>query len=452
MDRYISIFIFAACALLAACSREDGEADVSGDGRVCLTASVEAGAPASVKSITGDGEVVTGDYHLVYYSAPDTKSICEVSFTGSTGYPLVEDSGAFRFLRWSDLSPRSSDNSYFFSLDNLPDGTETGTVALGDEYSAASVEDGSVPDIVWGSRTVASGSGNGTVDFSLYHRMSKISVEISVNSDGIDLDGKTVTVTLKNVKTASESFNRASGTVSAGGDYGDVILYEGVLTQNGSTYGFPSWIFPPQTFSDEAWPRLGIEFDGNTYEGPLNRYMVDEGDTDTPVEMTGLDAGRHLTLRARLSGTADDVEIVFMPVYIRKWEEVDNIGITAKQRGVYTVADYSSLVSAYNEDPKDEAVLNKFGTVDDESGTWTFVLYRDIGDETGAAAMPLFKDDAFVMDFNGYTVYGFSDKADLVEKPDTGGEDPDGGDGGSGSGTEGSGEDQSGSGQPGNIE
>ena len=104
-------------------------------------------------------------------------------------------------------------------------------------------------------------------------------------------------------------------------------------------------------------------------------------------------------------------------------------------------------------------------TVEDEFGSYDsdydfsegdmigfYSLREDIGDETGVAAMPLFKDDAFVMDFNGYTVYGFSDKADLVEKPDTGGEDPDGGDGGSGSGTEGSGEDQSGSGQPGNIE
>ena len=441
MDRYILTFIFAAGVLFAACSREDGDAELSGDGRVSLTASVKADAPASVKSITEDGEVVTGDYHLVYYSAPDTKSICEVSFTGSVGYPLVGDAGVFRFLRWRDISPRGSDNNYFFSLDNLPDGSVTETVTLGDGYSAASVESGSVPDIVWGSRTVAAGAGNGTVDFSLYHRMSKISVEISVNSDGIDLNGKTVKVTLGNVKTVSESFSRASGTVSAGGDYGDVTLYDGVLTQNGSTYGFPSWIFPPQTFSEDAWPRLRVEFDGKAYEGPLNRYMVDEGDTDTPAEMTGLDAGRHLTLRARLSGTADDVEIVFMPVYIRKWDEVDNIGIIAKQRGVYTAADYGNLVSAYNDDPKDEASLKKYGTKDD-SGMWTFVLYRNIGDETGAATMPLFKDDGFGMDFNGYTVYGFSDKADLVAKTDA---DDAGGDG---SGTESSGGEQSGSGQP----
>ena len=110
-----------------------------------------------------------------------------------------------------------------------------------------------------------------------------------------------------------------------------------------------------------------------------------------------------------------------MPVWVRKWEEIDNIGIGAKQRGVYTKEDYEQLVTAYNENSKDEKVLDEYGTKDDVSGKWTFVLFRNIGDADGQETMPKFKDDGFEINFNSYTVYGYNNKSHLIDNSETSG-------------------------------
>ena len=264
------------------------------------------------------------------------------------------------------------------------------------------------------------GKESAGVNFALSHRMSKISLEISVSTSGIVLDGKQVKITLTDVISEPATFYRTSGAVSVAGKKGsDIVLYEGELIQAASKYTIPSWIVPPQTFSNN-WPKLRIEFDRQTYEGTLNHYMVQEGSLDTPVEMTGFKSGQHLTLRAKLSKTTEEVELIFMPVWVRKWEEIDNIGIGAKQRGVYTEEDYEQLVTAYNKDSKDENVLDEYGTKDD-SGIWTFVLFRNIGTAEDVSEMPKFKDDGFEINFNSYKVYGCDDINDLINSETSGG-------------------------------
>lgn len=230
-----------------------------------------------------------------------------------------------------------------------------------------------------------------------------------------------------NVISEPATFNRTSGAVSvAGKQRSEIKLYEGVLTKDNFKNPIPSWIVPPQTFDSNNWPKLRIVLDRTTYEGTLNHYMVQEerGD-DTPVEMTGFESGLHLTLRAKLSKTTDEVELIFMPVWVRKWKEIDNIGIGAKQRGVYTKEDYARLVTAYNsnsQDEQDENVLDEYGTKDD-SGKWTFVLFRNIGTAEDVDNMPKFEDDGngFDINFNGYTVYGYNSKSNLIKSETSGG-------------------------------
>ena len=411
---YITAMFLAAFSLVA-CSEREHVPENDGDIRIC--ASLMNTAETLTKGEVAAEEVQTGDYFLSYGSASGERSLCKVTFTYGNGYPLIEEDGAFRFLRWNDMKADDAGN-HVLTLDNLTDGQNAVEVPLGEAYAASSVEDEDVPDIVWGSRTIAADAEKGTVDFSLYHRMAKISLEITVNSPGIALDDKDVTVTLKNVTAIPTTFNRSSGTVSAGAEFTDVELYSGVLTQSGNHYVIPSWIFPPQQFDQDNFPKLRIEFDGQAYEGTLNRYMVNDGgdSDDTPVSLDGFEAGRHLTLRARLSQGVEDVEVIFMPVYIRKWEEIDGIGITAKQRGIYTETDYSQLVATYNDDPQDESVLEKYGKKDDASGQWTFDLFKNIGDSAGEAGMPKFKDGNFTMNFHGYSIYGVTDKDSLVQE------------------------------------
>lgn len=418
MKTYRTIFlltIWAGLMLLACTKQEEVYSDTD---KVCLSASI-----GSMTTRVDDGGVESGTYYLTYNSSG--AKVCMVTFADSKGYPLVSDNGIYQFLKWNDVTP--VDGKYQFTLDNLDDKDNPETVTLGEAYQAAPLDGNSQLDIVWGKQTVEKGKESAGVNFALSHRMAKISLEISVGTPGIALDGKPVKITLTDVISEPATFNRSSGAVSvAGKQRSEIVLYDGEFDSNQSepTYSIPSWIFPPQTFDSNNWPKLRIVLDGTTYEGTLNHYMVqEESGDDTPVEMTGFKSGLHLTLRAKLSKTTEDVELIFMPVWVRKWEEIDNIGIGAKQRGVYTEEDYEQLVTAYNKDSKDEKVLDEYGTKDD-SGIWTFVLFRNIGDADGQETMPKFKDDQFQITFNSYTVYGYGsedDKSNLIDNSETSG-------------------------------
>lgn len=416
MKTYRTIFlltIWAGLMLLACTKQEEVYSDTD---KVCLSASI-----GSMTTRVDDGEVKSGTYYLTYNSSE--AKVCMVTFAESKGYPLVSDNGIYQFLKWNDVTP--VDGKYQFTLDNLSNKDNPETVTLGEAYKAAPLDGNSQLDIVWGKQSVEKGKESAGVNFALSHRMSKISLEISVGTSDINLDnGIHATITLMNVISEPATFNRTSGAVSvAGKQRSEIKLYEGVLTKDNFKNPIPSWIVPPQTFDSNNWPKLRIVLDRTTYEGTLNHYMVqEESGDDTPVEMTGFKSGLHLTLRAKLSKTTEDVELIFMPVWVRKWEEIDNIGIGAKQRGVYTKEDYARLVTAYNEDPKDEKVLDEYGT--DASGKWTFVLFRNIGDTGGQATMPKFKDDGFEINFNSYTVYGYGfedDKSNLIDNSETSG-------------------------------
>lgn len=415
MKTYRTIFlltIWAGLMLLACTKQEEVYSDTD---KVCLSASI-----GSMTTRVDDGGVESGTYYLTYNSSG--AKVCMVTFADSKGYPLVSDNGIYQFLKWNDVTP--VDGKYQFTLDNLSNKDNPETVTLGEAYKAAPLDGNSQLDIVWGKQTVEKGEESACVNFALSHQMSKISLEISVGTSDINLDnGIRATITLMNVISEPATFNRTSGAVSvAGKQRSEIKLYEGVLTKDNFKNPIPSWIVPPQTFDPDNWPKLRIVLDGTTYEGTLNHYMVQEGSLDTPVEMTGFKKGQHLTLKAKLSKTTDEVELIFMPVWVRKWKEIDNIGIGAKQRGVYTEEDYEQLVTAYNEYPKNEKVLDEYGT--DASGIWTFVLFRNIGDTGGQETMPKFKDDQFQITFNSYTVYGYGpedDKSNLIDNSETSG-------------------------------
>lgn len=411
-NRSILLLAGLVGGLLLSCAKQD---ESPSDGQaIRLSASIDG-----PETRVDDGPVVTGNYNLTYYSTPDTRSVCMASFSNSKGYPLVtNDAGIYNFLKWSDVKLVASRNYYLFTLDNLNNNSDIGVIPLDESYRAAPLNNVPDLDIVWGNRTVISGTEKNGVAFTLSHRMSKLSLEISVNSHGIVLDGKRVKITLSGIIDQPATFNRSSGAVGVGGTApGEVVLYDDILIQADNKYTLPSaWIFPPQTFKEDNWPKMRIEFDNMTYEGTLNRFMIrEDGDSETPVSMTGFDAGRHLTLRASLSQTVEDVELIFMPVWIKKWEEIDNIGITAKQRGVYTESDYRQLVEAYNLNPKYDKALEKYGTFNATTNRWNFILYRNIGNAGDAATMPKFKDADFDIQFNGYKVFGFSSKDDLIE-------------------------------------
>ena len=405
---------------LTACSERQAIPD-SGDkdGRIILSASVET---TSSKAAVGDGTVEEGSYVFSYYSTPDAVSLCQTVFSAGQGFPMVESSdGIYTYLRWRDVSARQSDGKFRFTLDNVAEYSSAGSVTLGERYAAAPQSETDAPDIVWGSAEAEEGKEPDALQFTLTHRMSMVSVEIYMNTDDVALDGADAEVSLSNVYTVPESFDRETGLVSVSGQRENLILHKGVLEQSGNRYVVDPWLLPPQTFDEDNWPVLSLTVGGKTYSGTLTHYMVDDGgDIDTPSEMNGFEASRHLTIRARISDSSEDIPLIFMPVLVKKWEETADAGIIAKQQGIYTVTDYAEAVEAYNAEPEDAQSLIKYASFDENTGRWTFYIFRDIGSAETVSEMKKFKDGDFDMEFHGYTVYGFGEdeKDALVMQPE----------------------------------
>lgn len=424
-DKFMIMF-FAGMGgwILNACSERD-EVPSEGDGSpVCISAAV-----SEMESRAGT-DVTSGHFVLSYTAAGGT-ALAGVTFEGETGFPLVENSASgtgsgtvYRILDWSDVIRTGA--NYVFTLDNV-ESELSGSISLDEDTYKAQQEEGATNDILWNNLSVTT---QGDLHFDLRHRMSKISVEVT--RDGSSSTLSDVTVVLKNVRDKAASFDRSTGAVTAAADIpadGVTLLEDGGLA--GDNAETPAWIFPPQTFADNSRPVLRVEVDGKAYEATLPPSMINGSDgSGTPADLQ-FQAGRHLTIRARLTESITGTQIIFMPVQVEQWEDKGNLSIIASQIGVYDEEDYAELVETYNDDTMDaarkEARLAKYGTYDTESSQWTFVIFATIGDADGLAAAPKFKDNKFDMEFNGHTVYGVSEsnRDDLIQ-PDAseGGEQP----------------------------
>lgn len=410
MNTHITFFSIAAFFVLffSGCTKQTEI--MPNDEKICLSASV-----GELSSRVENEVIESGTYYFTY-NTNNGKKVSITKFENGKGYPLInvgDDTDVYQFLKWSDVKA-NNEKKYEFILDNVEDIENDDNVSLNDiKYQAAPItQDNNYLDIVYG-KTVVDKSGS-DVNLLLSHKMSKISLEIYVKSSNINLENKNATITLKNVINQPEKFDRTNGVVyvATNAIRSDIELYNGELIQDGDKYTIPSWIFPPQDFDTNNWPELEIKIENTTYTGKLTHFMVDgDEDAGTPIDMSGFVAGKHLTLRANLSNDAGDVELIFMPVWVKKWEDIGTIGITANQRGIYTVNDYEDLVDAYNSEPKKESVLSKYGTINGDK--WEFILFRNIGDEE--TGYPKFKDGNFSINFNGYKIYGKNSNDDLID-------------------------------------
>lgn len=411
MNTYKTVFLVTAFSglLFSGCTKQNGI--MPNEETICLSASI-----GELSSRAENEQIQNGTYYFTY-NTNSGKKVCITKFESGIGYPLVkadDNADAYQFLKWNDVAANDA-KKYEFTLDNVENNETCGTISLNDKaYQAAPItEENSYLDIVYG-KTVVNKAGT-NINMQLSHKMSKISLEIYVKSN-INLKDNDVIITLKNVINQPEKFDRTNGTVSVAQNpvWSAIKLFEGRLQQDGDKYTISSWIFPPQQFNQDNWPELEIKVGNTTYAGKLTHYMID-GDENSgkPIDMSGFIAGRHLTLRANLSENVGDVELIFMPVWVKKWEDVGTIGIISKQRGIYTEKDYEALVGAYNADSKDEAVLLKYGTKNETDDKWQFTLYQNVGNE--GENFIKFKDDDFDINFNGYKIYGKTVKTDLVD-------------------------------------
>lgn len=390
-----------------------------------------------------NGEPITQGTFALSYVAPDgTQKTVECRFEDGTGraYPI----GCEHPLRWDEI--QNGAPPHFF-LDNLlPRKTnknwdETYSVTItfsdleGSEKYNAQIENepGKSPnDIVSGYLLPEYASEE--ITFSLEHRMSRLSVEMSDNTkDQLFAGNPQVTITLTGIVLTPYQFIRqikpygdtyvgdSKVTIGENPTYKDFNLLENApLTpitgeNEGETthakYTSPNLIFPPQTLREgNERPKLSITVtpqDGvpRTFSGKLPEAMIT--DNGEYMHLMYFAPGNHLVLRVRFDQEEEDMTIKFLPALVKDWDNKGNFYINGKHSGIYSQEEFDTCIKAFNN-VTDEAGLfalaSTYGGLDyDEDGNPTIlVLYLSCDIPT----IPTTK-------FNN-TTEGFNDKFRIV--------------------------------------
>lgn len=420
-------------AMMAACS-DNGLNEQTGwmeNEALQLTASI------SETVQTRANEPASGTYYFSYVKNGDgnsTYSTMAVEFTNGDATPN---------LTWAGINKSSS----LFVLDNVNVTNQYSTVTLPETFNAgpAPEKPGTGNDLLWDTVKVANviSAPLSPVHFVLEHRMSMLTFVISsVNPeiDGLLKSGK-VSVQLSNVVVEPTTFKRLNGTVSIsnkkdkicelGGDYvsSDTEAQGDYITDN--------WIFPPQKFDNER-PVLSITLERTiddvttkkTFKGVLPESMLYGGEYRSLEFISGC----HLTVNVVL-GNWDNLEVNFRPVLVEKWDELDLKDLNVNQIGVYTAAELTDLVKAYNDitktPDKNNLTLWKYGIFTDSK--WTFYLWKnltindgsEIFDDTSTPTKLKFTERtgySFTFQSNGHTItydnkeYNINQKGTLTEK------------------------------------
>lgn len=425
-----------------ACTEKDPVVQPQADSQpIALLASIDEGNQTGTRVTSGTIE--EGIYYLSFADPDNTETLqtIETLFESGTGYPWVYEAASEEGqapqsypLNWENVT--TSGRNATFYLDNVETDETTQIIQLGEEYAAseynAEADDkndivwGKLPNVAWNTATLSFTGNN-----QLTHRMSRVRVEIGY--EGVDQPTDPVyTVSLSGVKTIPASFNRTTGAITPNTTTSSIdLLKDGELTEEGNFT--PSWILPPQTFTDGR-PELTIQVlaggETTTYRGTLPAYMFPN--TNTPTDEDDFEfggepqplafqAGKLLTIRVTLVEEVGNRDILFLPAVVEEWNNIGTIGgLISRQLGIYDEADWEEVVNAYNEDPSESnPTLKRFGTYN--NGKWTIHIFANIGDET-ATEFPLLDDSEHInLKFTGGNVYGKDDIDDLVHFPDTGG-------------------------------
>ena len=414
---------------MVACSENRTEIQPEATGQsLVLSAHINEGNLIDTR--VADGDVVSGSYYLTFTNTSNTLQTVSSPFADGIGYPWIEPSGEAegRALNWGDIQEPANNAKATLYLDNVSGEMDDKNVVTldGDTYQATVYNAStSENDIVWGKNDKAEYNAT-PLSFTLAHKMACVRVNIKVEdgntnvSESITNNG--ATVTLLNVKYKAASFNRTSGAVSVNSsEKDDIKLHNGVLKEGGYT---PTWIFPPQTFSDTYRPQLQIKLkDGTTYTGALPESMFTNADYTSTAQTLSFSAGQRLTINVVLVQSVGEREILFLPAVVENWVCIGPVGIISRQLGVYSEEDYAAVVKAYNrEGGIDEATMSRYATknADDK---WEVNIFATIGTE-GETEFPKFNNNTnIVLIFNGWTVYGKSSLNDLLQSNEDGEEE-----------------------------
>lgn len=416
--RIHTIILLIGIGLLAcACSEKDHPVSQTEGQPLTFSATISSN---QTTSRVNDGPITSGRYYLTFTNGGGSQQTVSALFDSGTGYPFLSNSdGTADPLTWGYI--KNDNNNCILTLDNVPgESTSESVVTLNESYEASAYdESNSSNDIVWGK--VITSYNKSPIEFTLSHQMACVQVNIDTEEEDIEkLIEKGVTVSLLGIKAMPKTFNRATGEVSVKDDTKNVELLNGTLDGYGNT---PTFIFPPQTFTETYRPQLQIKLsDNKTYTGALPRVMFtgtkDENEDD-PISSYELafSAGKKLTIYVDLKESIKEQEILFLPAVVEDWVDKGKVTIVSPQLGIYTEKDYEAVVDAYNKENKE--ILERYATYSETDGKWTICIFANIGQTGSEGPTVKFNNgNSLNLKFNGHTVYGYGEKdqENLIEE------------------------------------
>ena len=406
--------------------------------------------------ISEDKTLTRGD--ILFKKDKEGKEIAEVYLDNLVGYPVQESGGSegkydnFTHMEFGTGSGTDFKPYYMVAPDEdstIPQALEGSTSATDGNAKKWDV------DILWGKLTYDKEKEDRLLYFKLKHKMSKVTFRFFSNDkeeDGINskLEGKNVTVKLKNIKTAVydqrtganhiPGFRRDKGEIvstSANDNKSLVTILDDVRGFDGKTksdgaesdriyYYAPAYIFPPHNYS-AATPKakLTISLDGEVYSGPFPSTMLYTIEDEAGQEITVSDdmaflSGYHLIIDVELANNFNNRELLFHGIKVADFkydfEETNN---ESRECGIYSLEDLKTLIALYNrlEGNKEDYKLYKYGTFDGEK--WIFNLWINIViTESEMETFTKFNNGNFELVLNNYKILKGQGSTKTWEKND----------------------------------
>lgn len=381
MKTNIKYFIVLLLVCFVSCSEESMLTDTTTD----VNKPIEA--TALLKSMTRAGAATeaapAGTYYLGYPSKDGSASplSCTVGTDGVVSF------GGDKPPVWGIVQNNKPSSNTSLTLDNV-DLSNLPTSSTAANY-----------DILWGQTK----GWCTNLNFTLEHRMSSLTIELTTNTaKNVDLS-KITAVTLSNMATTIKSFTRNTGIVEAADVKDQTLTFS--TTGTSTSYVSTPIIIPPQPRNDAS--RFTIEVDGKTFTAALPKGMTFAADHySRTFEFL---AGYHLTITAKLVSEGASNKIIFTAATLTPWVEVGTGNIGAKIAGIYNETDLTSWVTAYNKGhDEDNKELLHYGKWDTDKSLWIFTLYKNIAIINSTSFTPITEFADSLSSNGGYKITGIN--------------------------------------------
>lgn len=375
-----------SCGLTVACTQSEDGLIPDSQGKIAKVIATIGESTESNENI--EGRASTGsDGSFSKFASEDKIGFYATGGLTATNLPLTMKDGGFQNteLQWT-----SGDAKNIFAYFPYEDNSSSVTI----------YKDGKFIDIL--TATKASVTEGSVIGLGFSHRFALLAF---TRGDGFKkATNQEITITLnkKVAKTATVTYdgdNLDNCKLTVAADETDAGI--NTLSSNTTTY----FIVPAETINDTPLNIASISL----YNDAGRKVTIDYEITKT--------AGFVSNNKYKITVVMRNNEAVVSPIEIIRWEE-EQVTIE-KPKGIDSLDGLKNWAAAYNSEKQDKDELSKYGTYNNETQKWTFLLLEDLDYTKATLAQAYngienFKD---LFDGLGHTITGLSITEETGEKP-----------------------------------